>query len=78
MEYETQVIDGKSWRVCVASDEPHMIGTFRCNGCGQTIKKKEHLDQHLQTMSHKKGMEWLEKNRPDRTNRLRFLIQQKN
>lgn len=47
----------------MAADNPRMIGAWKCQ-CGAFIKKEENLQSHLQTPSHKKGLEWLERNRP--------------
>ena len=74
MEYEMKIVEGKAWRVCISADDLSMIGTFRCIGCGQTIKKQSHLNKHLETASHHKGTEWLARNRPDRQGKLSFLM----
>lgn len=63
MELETILIDGKMWRRVVAADDPRMVGAYKCQ-CGTYLKKEESLQNHLQTPSHKKGLEWLENNRP--------------
>ena len=69
IQLETVIHEGKVWRRVVASDEPQMIGAWKCQ-CGAYLKKEENLNRHLGTPSHKKSLEWLENNRPTQ---IRFL-----
>jgi len=75
MLYETKLIDGKAWRVVIEADDLKMIGVYKCQ-CGTFIKKEENLTKHLETPSHKKNIEWLALNRPDRQQAIRFLSKQ--
>jgi len=61
--YETLLIDGVEFRVVKESDDPKLVGSFKCS-CGQIIKKVKTISSHLKSKSHGTRLEWMAQNRP--------------
>lgn len=65
-EFQVKNIQGKEWKKIVASDEPQLIGRYKCE-CGSIIKNEDKLEQHLHTPSHQKKLDWRRIHLPERS-----------
>lgn len=71
--FQLRTIKNKEWKVIIASDDPQLIGRYKCE-CGSIIKNEDKLEQHLTRPSHDKKLQWRQVHLPPKHSLLTGLV----